>query len=429
MSNTSLNKNPHPLQLSAAVWLCALALLSSCEDSSEAGEALNAGTQGPAYLAATRIWDDSSTTSYFHVLPSIAEGTTVATDRALEVSGAAKLYAVQDIGWFAIGGGDAPTITRYKLAQEGGLEKDVSISLQSYGVTSLWDSLYVVSKTKAYYPDTTQSQLIVFNPSAMTVDGVIPLPQTVREGYLSYYSLTPVLRGKELVFSVGWFDWSDTDSVIGETGLVVLDTERDAVTRYDVNERCGGITQTIELASGDAYFVSSALAASAYRLDRLSTEPCALRMRAGETAFDADYLLALKSLTGGKLAGEPVPGTGNTLFLRVFDEDAAEIEPGAMTWALTGQTVWQWWKLDTETQRASYVDKLEAVDGRRVLVPARRQGLRQRDHRRLLRDYTGGAQRRRRPQNCDHRAGIPARHRADPLTHAGLQSDSGEPAK
>jgi hypothetical protein len=39
------------------------------------------------------------------------------------------------------------------LDEAGKLQAGDAISLVDYGITSLWDTLYVVSATKMYYPD------------------------------------------------------------------------------------------------------------------------------------------------------------------------------------------------------------------------------------------------------------------------------------
>jgi len=324
-------------------------LASSCDEGS-ADEGEFPLDDGPAYVVATRVWDDTSITSYFHVLPSLEAGTPVDPARALEVPGSAKLYAIDGTAWLAIGGGDTPTITRYELDEQRALVARESIGLHAYGVSSLWDGLYVVSPTKVYYPDRDNQQLIVINPTAMTIDGAVALPQTARPGYLSLYGYTPVMRGDELLFSVGWFDWDSTDSILGETGLVVLDTVTDTVVRVDVDTRCGGITQPVVTDTNEAWFVSSALAAAAHRLERLPTAPCALRIAADADAFDPGVVVDLGTLTGGLLAGEPVPGGGSNIFLRVLDENLAQIDPEGATWQITGQAAWAWWRWNVQTQ-------------------------------------------------------------------------------
>ncbi len=325
----------------------------------DANERAGGSPETPALLLGTRVWDDTSTTSYFHVVSSIEAGTAIDASRAVEVPGAAKLYAIEGVGWFAIGGGEAPTITRYTLDDEGRLDEDDTISLQDYGIENLWDTLYVVSPTKMYYPDRDGQRLIIIDPSAMEITGEVDLGQTGREGFLSLYSYAHLERGSDLLFSVAWVDWNETDSILGETGLVVLDTETEKVSKFEVDARCGGITTPVETSSGDVYFVSSALAAAAHRLDRLDTAPCALRVRAGDDAFDADYLESLEELTGSALAGEPVPGGGSEIFLRVFDEGLGTVADGALTWELTSQSAWRWLRWTPGTYDVSPVDALE----------------------------------------------------------------------
>lgn len=338
----------------------ALVLLSvlGCSDASDSKSEGVTGS-GPAYLLGTRVWDDTTITSYFHVSPSIESDTEIAASRALEVAGSAKLFGALEVGWFAIGGGEAPTITRYTLDDDGLLEEGDSISLQDYGVESLWDTVYIVSKTKAYYPDRANNQLIVWNPSAMEVSGSIELPETKRDGYLSLYGYAPIMRDHLLLISVGWFDWEENDSVLAETGLVQIDTETDSVVGFETDERCGGITQPITTASGDTYLVSSALAGAAHRLDRLSTKPCALRVRADQTSLDADYLQELAVLTDGSIAGEPIPAGENAIFLRVLDESLASIEDESLTWELTGQSAWRWARWQLGTTEVEAIDSLE----------------------------------------------------------------------
>jgi hypothetical protein len=316
------------------------------------------GSESHRYLVGTRIWDDATTTSYFNVVPSLEEGTSVDLAQAVEVAGAAKLYAIGEIGWLAIGGGEEPTITRYTLNDAGKLVRGATLSLLSFGVTSLWDTLYVVSETKMYYPDRANRQLIVINPTTMEVQGTVELPETAREGFLSLYGYTPLVRDGKLLFTVGWFDWFETDSVLGETGLVVVDTATDTVERFEVDDRCGGITTGVVTESGDAYFVSSALAAAAHRLGRHPPAPCALRVNAREKAFDADYAKELAEVVSSEVVGEPVPAGGNALFLRVFDESEATLSETSATTELTGQAAWRWWRWDVESGEASLVEEL-----------------------------------------------------------------------
>ena len=335
--------------------------LFSCSSHDGDGSSLPNGNDAePAFLLGTRVWDDASTTSYFQVSRSLEAGTRVGLDSALEVAGAAKLFAVEGLGWFAIGEAETPVITRYTLGENTKLVKGDSVSLHDHGVSGLWDTLYVVSPTKMYYPDRAGRQLIIINPTEMKVSGTVDLSATARDGYLSLYSYAHLTRGKQIVFSVAWIDWEETDSVLAETGLVVVDTENDQLTRFDVDDRCGGVTQAITTSNGDSYFASSGLAAAAHRLGRLDSEPCALRVRQGEDHFDGDYLLKLGKLSGEPMIGEPVSGPDNRIFLRAFDETLADVAvEETWTWNLTGQSAWRWLEWNVETDAIEPVDTLE----------------------------------------------------------------------
>ena len=359
-------------KLGACFW--AIFLVCACESRDEAGGSARsdagdgpaddagdaaAATVEEAYLIGTRVWDDATTTSYFQVVRSLDQATEVDLDRAIEVSGAAKLYAVEGIGWFAIGSADDPTITRYTLGDDDQLVEDERISLADYGVSGLWDTLYTISPTKMYYPDRDGLQIIIINPKDMTIEGSIDLSMTAREGFLANYAYTAVERDGKLLISVGYFDWNENDAVLGETGLLVIDTETDSVERFDSDERCGGIVQPIVTESGDAYFVSGALAAAAHELGRLDTPPCALRILDGEERFDPDYALELSDVAGTALVGEPVPGGGDHIYVRVMDEELATIEEGAATWEVTGQLAWSWARWNVETDAFVVLDALE----------------------------------------------------------------------
>ena len=326
-------------------------------ESAGGGAGEDSGGDEAAFVLGTRVWDDVSTTSYFHVVSSLGATTKIDESRALELPGAAKLVSLQDIGWFGLHSGDSPIVTRYTLDGDR-LVEGKSMSFANYGVEGLWDTHYVISETKAYYADRAGEKLIVWNPSEMKVLGTISLPDTEREGYLALYGYAPILRGNSLLISVGWFDWDVNDAVLGETGLVEIDTETDSVVGFEVDDRCGGVTQPIKLPSGDTLLASSALASVAHSLDRMPAAPCALMVREGETTFDTDYLAELDALTGFDLVGEPVPAGGSAVFLRAFDDSLADVVDGA-TWETTGQAAWRWLRWNVATDDVETVTELE----------------------------------------------------------------------
>ena len=150
---------------------------------------------------------------------------------------------------------------------------------------------------------------------------------------------------------MGWFDWDVTDSVLPETGLVVVDTTTDSLVRVDTDARCGGVTQPVTMPNGDTYLVSSALASAAHRVGRLETAPCVLRIPADDDQLDRDYSVSLEAVTGNALAGEPVP-SNDAVFLRAFDDSLATIEGPMLTWEFTSQTAWRWLRWNPATNES-----------------------------------------------------------------------------
>jgi hypothetical protein len=88
----------------------------------------------PAYVVSTRVFspDGGPVTSFFYVVDSLDEGTTLDPSQGLESPGSARLFANEETGWFAIGSGEDSTITRYTVGPTGLIAGD-SMSLQPYG--------------------------------------------------------------------------------------------------------------------------------------------------------------------------------------------------------------------------------------------------------------------------------------------------------
>jgi hypothetical protein len=83
-------------------------------------------------------------------------------------------------------------------------------------------------------------------------------------------------------------------------------------------------------------------------------------VKTSETTLDASYHVQLDTLAAGALAGEPVSGGADRVFLRTFDESAAEIPPEPATWDVTGQVAWKWLAWDVGTNITTDVVSLPA---------------------------------------------------------------------
>ena len=89
--------------------------------------------------------------NYFSLVESLAEARTLDYARSLEVPGRPRLYAAKGVGFFAIGAGESPTITRYEV-RDGALVPGASLSFPNLGVRAMGaQAVLFVSDTKAYY--------------------------------------------------------------------------------------------------------------------------------------------------------------------------------------------------------------------------------------------------------------------------------------
>jgi hypothetical protein len=130
------------------------------------------------------------------------------------------------------------------------------------------------------------------------------------------------------------------------TGLLVLDTDQDAVAHFESDPRCVAATEVAELPNGDIYFGTTPdeLAYNA-QLRGKSRPGCHLRVLAGEERFDPSYALNLSELVGNRAACDVIPsGKAGELLFRVLDESAAE-------WSVENTGVgeaeaWEYYRLD-----------------------------------------------------------------------------------
>ena len=53
-----------------------------------------------------------------------------------------------------------------------------------------------------------------------------------------------------------------------------------------------------------------------------------------------------------------MPASGSSIYLRVFDESEATVTEESLTWELTAQTVWSWWRWDTDSGEAVRVEEI-----------------------------------------------------------------------
>ncbi|HTV24418.1 MAG TPA: hypothetical protein VMG12_37255, partial [Polyangiaceae bacterium] len=271
--------------------------------------------------------------------------------RSLEAAGGGWIFSENEVGRFLVADGEQPTLTRYEIGERSTLVAGTSLSFASYGVSRIIGSNAIVfaSPNKAYFLDTAQLQAIIFDPAAMIITGTVSLAGAAREGFATGFGAA-VTREDAVYFPAMWFDDQDWDDVPAGSMLVRLDLETDEVTMTN-DARCAGMARALTTDAGDTYWFSSdynTMARRGYGPEH-GVPDCALRLRAGDTAFDPDWQLDLASRTGGYAAIPNLPAGGSSVWLRVLDESAATLPTPADFDTLDAVPAWQWYVLDLES--------------------------------------------------------------------------------
>ncbi|MFY0530483.1 MxcI [Archangium gephyra] len=335
-------------RVSRGLLACATLLVSACEREGGGGEP-EPGGEGPLYLIHSAVQTGDTRMNYFTLASSLEEAGKLDYARSLELAGRPRLYAAQGVGFFAIGAGESPTITRYEV-REGRLVEGNSLSLQPFGVTSLGaQSVHFVSETKAYYKDDAQAQVIVWNPAEMAVEKTLPLPrELVKTGYITALSQW-ASRDGEAYFTVGW-NTREYDRVLPGSVLVRIDTATDAMTTAP-DERCRGILKTARY-EDTLYFFSSVingLGYAAYGNEDGGQRDCILRISPGRQTFDTDYVGSVATALGEGHVGTVISVTEDgKAWVQAADTTLTPSSPGTSysQWYSKG---WSWWHLPLET--------------------------------------------------------------------------------
>ncbi len=263
--------------------------------------------------------------------------------------GRPRLYAQEGLGFFAIANAEDLSITRYEMAEDGSFLEGAKISLRSKGVRSLGaQAVHFVSATKAYYKDSNEAQIIVWNPTEMIVEKTIELPRTLlREGWVT--SLGDwAARDGEAFFTVGWSS-TTYDRVAAGSALVRIDTTTDEVTVTE-ERRCRGM-ETAGNVDGTLYFFSGVINGFGHQVypDEGGQQDCFLRILPGSTGFDAEFVGSLSdALPAGTAATAAALTADGEVWAQVVDLDTAPTAPGS-TYGEWYAADWTWWHMQVET--------------------------------------------------------------------------------
>jgi hypothetical protein len=302
----------------------------------------------PLYAIASTSFGTEGETSYVALVPSLSASTSIDYGQVLEVPGGASLFGRSGDRFFGLGKGEEPTITRFDVGADGVPVEAGTLSLLTYGISNTWFDpglVPILSETKAYVIDSSQMQVIIWDPSTMIVTGSFPLEGVALPDHRTLFEPDPTLRDGQLLVAA----LHNQDDVTAPVStLFVLDLAADRLERVVRDERCGGLWDSVLDSQGDLYLATGVWDAAQNRTlgDAVSGKPCLVRVKAGQTEFDPDYFVEMSELAAGQAAGALVAGVGDQAFIKVLDETGlGAIDAKSFDEVWSGAH-WQWWRVE-----------------------------------------------------------------------------------
>ncbi|SEK54628.1 hypothetical protein SAMN05444354_101843 [Stigmatella aurantiaca] len=350
-----------------------LSLLVGCGDSEDEQN----GPPEPLYAITTQLLTADPTESYVVVTPHAEQAATLSLEGAIKVPGRALGVGIPKTGAVYVVTDESATVTRYTLTANNTLEKAGTVDFAPRGVTSLGEyqaNFQFVSETKAYFFDGLTAQVIIWNPTAMTVTGTIPLDALVIPETVLAFSGAVVHTGGQIIMPVGWRPVQGIN-VTKKAGVVSIDTATDTATLAE-DDRCGYTHDAALGLDGKVYIATEAYGAAVRRVvGEEAPEPCLLKYDPQTRAFDPSFYRALDSLVGGGTAGALIPGEQGTAYVRVLDETIAPVNEGTPPRIVASGTGWQWWELKLDTLTATRRTDLPSTSGSIFLFESEKQTL------------------------------------------------------
>jgi hypothetical protein len=252
---------------------------------------------GPAILLAGLVAGVDGYTLYISAEPEIPSGD-FDYSRSLEIS-ATDSYAYTSGGAVFVWEGESLRMRRFDLGEDLALEEGQTLGF-SNEVPGASNHVFV-SATRAYSLSTDLDRVVVWNPETMEITGRIEVPLLDRpEGMTSfaYWGRGDVV-GDRVIWEIVSSD-DESNVAYPATTLAIASATDEEPVHFIEDDRCTGGGGGRADASGDYYVRSGAMwgrfAALGEGAEDVRT--CVLRLNAGDDAFDPDYLVDFRELTG-----------------------------------------------------------------------------------------------------------------------------------
>ncbi|WP_225411397.1 MxcI protein [Stigmatella hybrida] len=374
------------MTLRSVRWLAlalALPLATACGDDDEPTpqnpEPQNPSTPSSQYAIVTQTTLDGASTSYIAVTDTLDRTGTLPLTNAIEVKGRALVFGPPKKDHFFVNSG--ASVIRYNLTEAGAPQKGETVSFQGRGVTEITEYQHqfrFISETKAYFFDGSTTQLIVWNPTAMTVTNAVSFADAKLDNTVLSFSSQPLETANKVIMPLGWRPSTGT-TLTRQAGVLVVDPATDSLKfvkkNFKETENCGYVRDGVVGADGKIYLSTEAYGAASYRVhkdDPAMLKPCLLRFDPQTDSFDDTFFVDLTTLTNGAAAGSVLQGPGGKTYLRVFDDASygSPVTKDSIPRVLASAPAWKWWNIQLDTLTATPVASLPAAMGSTFLFPA-----------------------------------------------------------
>ncbi|MEM9694356.1 MAG: hypothetical protein AAGA56_17525 [Myxococcota bacterium] len=314
----------------------------------------SAGRQGPtdaglpsgdAFLVGTRIRTPDSRSLFLRAFSDLGAAELDLTT-AVEIPGQARAFAFGGQVYAA----DPETLTLRRFAVDGELQliENDRVSFQGEAVTAFRSTFTIIDERRGVYLDYLGLQAVFFDPSEMIITGRRDLSSLLLRDGFRVAGVAGTVIGEELFAAFAWT--ADDDAVRTVATLVLpLDDNRPPTVLED--DRCM-ISGGAFLDEEGEFYVAGDSGDGVYDVFSPVEEPppCVLRVRDG--AFDPDYRVDLRALTGSAHVSGFLGRADRTFVVRTFD---SAIDPASFSGPLAffGAEVWRWHlgRLDGERSR------------------------------------------------------------------------------
>jgi hypothetical protein len=290
---------------------------SAPSDPACTGDECAKATDGGAVMVAVSVLTSDESTLYVGAYPDLPAGD-LDTSGMIEAGASAGAAAFN--GYVYVWDGESGRYTRYSVDDELALVPGPVVSFTALGVTGPVMTSFV-SPTRAYSLTTENMQIVAWNPTEMVILGSISTAALEDPDYVRVEYGEPTVFGEYVAWPILWYDY-DNLRFKPEQGVALakIGSLEPAIVVRD--GRCGAGWSLFSDPAGDLYVTGNAYFGFAHFFGEAAPSfpsDCLLRITAGTTEFDRDFVLDLDAATGSPAVYHTWHVSEHTLLAAVWD--------------------------------------------------------------------------------------------------------------